>query len=498
MLCLSEDGNLLAIIDPNLGLDPGAFGAVTLSEAFAGVDGLDERVQTFVDLLRATAADQMRIVAVILRRAADSLRFQRGRIGDLPLDREAILFNTGVDWRHPFTNGSAVISSISLDSSEDNFRDKQLNPTLGDSFVANQFRFTAGLALDLPLGRGGGKVSAQAPVIAAGHGVDAARALLEHTAAERALVALEAYWDTAAAAERVALLDDSSAIQERLLGATEQLVEADVVPRVDLALNRARLSTVHADTAGARQALEFARAALVRTVGLGAEELAAGPQTEVGLESWIAGEPLAAADVERLIQLASERREDLQAAESVVEANRALAAAARHDLLPDFRLSFNLSYNAFHESFSERFYDPEGFEKAIEGVFAGPSYGLALTFRLPVGNNSARGRLLQSRVRHGGERNRRHGPRAHHPPARHRAHRHDRPHAPGARVATRSPGAHRGDAGGDRGAVPGRRPDGARHADDRSPAHQRATRRASTPSAATCRWWRDCVSRPDR
>lgn len=399
LLCLDEDGNLLAIIDPNLGLDPASFGTVALGEAFAGVDGIDERVQVFVDLLRATAADQMRLVALILRRTANSLRFQRVRIGDLPLDREAILFNAGVDWRHPFENGTAVISTIGFDSSEENFRDKPLSPTLGDSGVANQFRVTAGVALDLPLGRGAGRVSARAPIVAAGHGVEAARSLLEHTASERALAALEAYWDAAVAAERVTLFEESRTIQQRLLGATEQLVEADVVARVDLALNRARLATVEASSAGARQALDVARANLVRAVGMAAEDLAAGPQTVVGLDPWLpqtGGETPSGADVDALIRAAAERREDLAAAASVVEANRALAAAARHDLLPDFRLSLNLSYNAFHESFGERFYDVEGFEKAVEGVFAGPSYGLALTFRLPVGNNAARGRLLQA------------------------------------------------------------------------------------------------------
>ena len=396
LLCLNDDGNLLAIIDPNLGIDPGSLGAVSLGEAFAGIEGIDERVQVFVDLLRATAADQMRLVALILRRTANSLRFQRERIGDLPLDREAILFNAGVNWAHPFDNGSSLTSVVNLDSSEQNFRDKPLVPSLGDSGVANQFRVTAGLVYDLPLGRGAGKVSAQAPIVAAGHGVDAARALLEHTAAERALVALEAYWDASVAARRIDYVDESLTIQRRLLGATEQLVDADVVPRVDLALNRARLATVEAGSASARDALDVARANLVRVIGMGAEDLVAGPETSVGLDEWLAGQHPTKADVEALIRLATERREDLHAADSVVEANRALTAAAKHDLLPEFRLSFNLSYNAFHETFQERFFDPEGFEKALEGVFAGPSYGVALTFRLPVGNNAAEGRLLQS------------------------------------------------------------------------------------------------------
>ena len=59
-------------------------------------------------------------------------------------------------------------------------------------------------------------------------------------------------------------------------------------------------------------------------------------------------------------------------------------------------LAVNFSYAGLEESFDERYYDLEGFWKAASGKLAGPSYGVALRFTVPVGNNEARGRLVQA------------------------------------------------------------------------------------------------------
>ncbi|HSM12996.1 MAG TPA: hypothetical protein VLA66_02935, partial [Thermoanaerobaculia bacterium] len=164
IICVDDDGNLLGLVSSEFAIDPSVFGAVSLAQAFVGLSGLDERVQVFVDLLRSAAADQLRLAALILRRTADSLRFQRIRLGDVPTDRESIRMDLGLDHQHRFRNGSALVSSLSLASTEENFRGKPHNPTLGDSTLPNVFRVGAGIALDLPLGRGGGRKSFEAPL----------------------------------------------------------------------------------------------------------------------------------------------------------------------------------------------------------------------------------------------------------------------------------------------------------------------------------------------
>ena len=397
VLCLDENGNLLGVLDPALAVGPTLFSAVSLAEAFVGLEGLNGRIQLFADSLRATAADQIRLVADILTGTATALRIQRDNIGDLPRDRETILLDTGVDYRIPFRNGIALISSLSLASSEDNFTDKPLDPEFGDSFVANQFRVTGGMSLEIPLARGGGRASYSAPLVAAEKAEEAARSLYRHAAAERAAIALEAYWDVVAAKHRLALFETSLSQQDQLLDATQQLIDGEQVARLEIERNRAQRAATASSVAAARRALSEARAALAREIGAEAAELdVLDADTDFAL--FLDQSIEAALDAEAVVQLALAERDDVQAAARRVEAESTLAAAAELDLRPQIDLRLNASYNAYHETFDTRFYEPEGFGDAFSEPWAGPSYGIALRFRVPLGNNAARGRLLQAQA----------------------------------------------------------------------------------------------------
>ncbi|MEO8197394.1 MAG: TolC family protein [Thermoanaerobaculia bacterium] len=396
LLCLDDNGNLLGVLDPALAVGPTLFSAVSLAEAFVGLEGLNGRIQLFADSLRATAADQIRLVADILNGTATALRIQRNNIGDLPRDRESILLDTRVDYRMPFQNGTALVSSLALASSEDNFTDKPLDPEFGDSFVANQFRVTGGLSLEIPLGRGGGRKSYAAPLVAAELAEAAARSLYRQAAAERAAVALEAYWDVVAAKQRLALLESSLAQQDRLLDATQQLIEGEQVARLEIERNRAQRAATESSVASGRRALTEARAALAREIGAFASELdVMDPATDFALFLEPAIET--ALDAEAVVSLALAERDDVKAAAQRLEAESTLAAAAELDIRPRIDLRLNASYNAYHETYDTRFYEPKGFGDAFSEPWAGPSYGIALRFRLPIGNNAARGRLLQAR-----------------------------------------------------------------------------------------------------
>lgn len=396
VLCLDDNGDLLGVLDPALAVGPTLFSAVSLADAFVGLEGLNGRIQLFADSLRATAADQIRLVADILTGTATALRIQRDNIGDLPRDRESILLDTGFDYRIPFQNGTSLISSLSLASSEDNFIDKPLDPEFGDSFVANQFRVTGGLSLEIPLGRGSGRASFAAPLVAAEKAEAAARSLYRHAAAERAAVTLEAYWDVVAAKRRLALYEASLAQQTRLLDATQLLIDGEQLARLDIERNRAQRAAAESSVASGRRALSEARAALAREIGAFASELdAMDPGTDFAL--FLDESADAAPDAEELVQLALAERDDVKAAAERVEAEATLAAAAELDLRPRVDLRLNASYNAYHETYDTRFYEPQGFGDAFGEPWSGPSYGVALRFRLPIGNNAARGRLLQAR-----------------------------------------------------------------------------------------------------
>ncbi|MEO7975358.1 MAG: TolC family protein, partial [Thermoanaerobaculia bacterium] len=396
LLCLDDNGDLLGVLDPALAVGPTLFSAISLADAFVGLEGLNGRIQLFADSLRATAADQIRLVADILSGTATALRIQRDNIGDLPRDRETILLDTGVDYRIPFQNGTALISSVSLASSEDNFTDKPLDPQFGDSFVANQFRVTGGVSLEIPLGQGGGRKSYAAPLVAAEQAEAAARSLYRHAAAERAAVALEAYWDVVAAKQRLALLETSLLQQDRLLDATQQLIDGEQIARLDIERNRAQRSATESSVAAARRALSEARADLALEIGAFASELdVMDPDTD--FSAFLDESIEATLDAEALVRLALAERDDVQAAAHRLEAESTLAAAAELDLRPRIDLRLNASYNAYHETYDTRFYEPQGFGDAFSEPWSGPSYGIALRFRLPIGNNAARGRLLQAR-----------------------------------------------------------------------------------------------------
>jgi len=394
VLCFDANDTFLGIL--GRGPSAEAFNAFDLTGLFDDLSAIDERLEAFVRAHLGLLSDELRVIAIALRQAAESLRLQRQRIGVLPRDLETIRLDLGFDWQHRFRSGARFVSTIDFNSTEDNYLGKRRLPAYGDSFIPNTFLATFGIGLDVPLGRGGGRVSAEAPVRAAEQNVAAARALFEQLAAQRALDTAEAYWDAAAAARRLSLLEESLATQGELLEAGKELVEAEIIPAVDLKRNQAQTAQIAAQVTAARQTLALARLELARTLGLDIASLSEAPDATEELATWLDADPLGNADIEPLIARAWANRDDARAAAALSAANATLVEAARADLRPEIALSLNLSYNAFHESFRDRFYDFEGFGRALEDKFAGPSYGISLRYRLPIGNHQARGRLLQA------------------------------------------------------------------------------------------------------
>ena len=394
-ICLNSNGEIVGIIDPG-----GTFSTASASDlrflAFLeGIQGLDSSIDAISRDYINFFADLLRVLSRQLHITASSLRLQRGWLGEVPFEDETIGFNSDLSYQWRFRRGSALTSTLSLDSSEDNFGGKLRDPRFGDSLNPNLFTTTVGLTLDLPLGRGAG-LSAGAPERAATQAASAAAHFLEQSASETSLGTVQAYLEVAAAQERVALLDESVLRQERILEGTESLVEADQVPGIDLKRSQARLAQTRSDALGARQALHTARLDLQRAMGLEAKSLDATPVATDSLRALLPGDLAAPSDLESLVARAVERRGDVRAAAELHEANRILFEAAQHDLRPEVGLKLNVSFNGLYESFKDRWYDVEGFMRAADGKVAGPSYGGALTFKLPIGNHAARGRLLQA------------------------------------------------------------------------------------------------------
>ncbi len=334
----------------------------------------------------------MRQIASLLRGSAEIFRIQRNRLGAMPEIEEALEFRFELGRRRQFRNGILLTSSVSLAGTEDNFRDKPLDPLFGDSLAPNTFRVSAGASLQVPLGKGRGKAATAGPEMSSAATLKAEQELVVHSASAEALAAVEAYWELAAAQERSRLLQRSVESRERIYQATLELIDADELPGSEVHRAAARLADGRSQLAEARREVINRRLELAEVMGGQVAELAdaplAGdilpepPAEPIGTQVWVA-------------RGLSQRR-DLRAATQTTLAGEILERTARANLRRQVDLAFTMSYTGFHESFDQRLYDLSGYREAAGGRFAGPSYGAGIRFRLPVRNSEAEGRLLQA------------------------------------------------------------------------------------------------------
>jgi len=270
--------------------------------------------------------------------------------------------------------------------------------------VAPANRARAGVNLLLPLARNrqGGVVEAGRRAAAAGF--DAASADLHQTVAQTAYEAAAAYWDYAAASERLAAYRDSEARARVLVEETAELVRGDARPRADLRQFTDNLATKRAQRLAAEQTEAEARRRLGVVLGLPAAQIGllpparlaagdaatpraavtpgdAGRDTERHTATWAAA---ASAD-------ALARRPDVRAA----AARRASAAhrvdAAHSALRPRLDLTVGMSYAGLTRG--------AGFDGLVSPLGAGMAGGVAtlqLQYELPARNLLARGQADQA------------------------------------------------------------------------------------------------------
>ena len=362
---------------------------------------LRELLEFFDDPLREALRDdlearflaELELIASTLQATSDILWIARERLGVTP---DVIQFETlDLAFAHQlrFRNGTSFTSSLSFTSSEENFEGKPRNaPAFGDSTFPNIFTSVLGVNYTLPLGKGRGAVATAAPERAAEADLQAAAELLRHTASERALATVTAYWRLAAAQQRLEWLSRSQELQRELLDRLHDLLDQGQIIRSDLSRAKARTAEVLAEVAGARRAEVAARLDLAAAMGLSPSALEHAPRAGARLP---AGEP-GSGTAEDWIEAGLARRHDLRAAAAATRSSDILARASEANLRHRVDLSLNASYNALHDTFEHRLYEPDGFVEAWEGDIVGPSYGFGLRWAIPVRNRAARGRLVQA------------------------------------------------------------------------------------------------------
>jgi len=382
IVCLDRFGNVVGIVNP------------------IAIQGRDQALQ----------------IAQTLYTKALELYEQFAKIGEIPGTQLNYRFDLGLKHQTNFRNGSQLSLNFSLRGTELDFVGKParfdcgpfffFDPNVqgdpprdfnssdcGDSPQINSFTSRIGFTYLVPLGKKRGRASAQASELAAQANLKAAWLALAHTAAERSLETINAYWDAAAARDRLRYLQGSSQIQQRLVGATHDLISGGEKAESELSKAQARAAQVDAGVAAAREELVKARVALVAAMGTSASSLAEAPLPAEALDSVAAANAL---DPAPWIRDGMTSRYDIQAAAEEVHAAQILERAAKVDLGGRVDLTMGMYYSGLYESWDKPFYRGDALWQATQGGLAGPSWTVALKFTLPVGNNAARGRLKQA------------------------------------------------------------------------------------------------------
>lgn len=193
---------------------------------------------------------------------------------------------------------------------------------------------------------------------------------------------LVAYWTYRV---RGALHQAAVSSEERsrnMLASNKKLVEASEKPRADLVLLQADLADKTVFRQAAALALNDAKSALGRLLGLGGAEISALPAPADALPAVGAMRVLTDAQLAGLRADALARRTDLLALAKQIEANQRLTEAARHGLLPKLDLEVGVSYS-------------KAYQTDISRSLAGPSVIARLNYQFPLQNKTARGVLLE-------------------------------------------------------------------------------------------------------
>jgi len=289
--------------------------------------------------------------------------------------------NVAASYSRLLRSGLTLAGSIDLRRQVD-------TATLPDGLTTSSSR----LQLIFPLMRGRGTRITTAEEVAAGLRRDSSVLELRHVTAALITHVVTSYWQLVAAERNRVVASGSAERGARLVENTRALIEADQIPRSDLASARANAADREAARLEAEQAFVEARQQLLLDMGYRDTDRA-----EISsLDDFTILEQLPDArtlpdDPASFIEGTLARRADYAAAQARIESARLLREAATNGLLPQVDLSANVGYSSFAEGRTfGRFWSASGSE--VDGLDAFAQ----ITYRLPMQNRLASGRLAQA------------------------------------------------------------------------------------------------------
>ena len=311
-------------------------------------------------------------------------------VDDSTIQSNTSSFSLGLQRKFRF----GLLASVSLDYDQfsDNFPFNQFNidvgPDISDHNVSTSFSLTQ------PLFRGRGYKVNTALEKSSELQLESAENNFELNTSFELLQTATTYWQYLAAYKNLTIFQENEQRVRNVLNITEELVNADKKPAGDLEQIRADLANQERLTTIAEQNLYNAKLNLGRAIGLTDEE------------SEQIGDPVnefptidqsgftTSLSTDKMIQLATENRSDIEAFDLVKESLELQLKLAGNNLQPQLDLTGFATYggvntgNGLNQAFNA-FSDREGRNYGV---------GIRLNFAFPVNNNLAKGNYIISKT----------------------------------------------------------------------------------------------------
>ncbi|MES2949269.1 MAG: TolC family protein [Pseudomonadota bacterium] len=310
--------------------------------------------------------------------AADQLLAGEGAADSVASDET----NSSVKLTQLLRNGVTIEPSLSISRATDN------SVTSQQTAVAN--RATVAVNVTVPLLKNNG-----ADVVAVGERtaqleLEAVRLDRTQVLSQATLGVVSAYWAYLAAEKSRLVAVDAETSSVRRTEDTNKLVQAEVLPAAERDLVAADGAAKRSARIAAEQALEEARAALARSMGLSPQEAHALPLPGEDFPSVLAPAPYPVRQLERMRELALRQRADLQAAQIRYGQAEINLDATRKGLKPQLDLILGVGVSGLNEGNANTNYFG-----AANSNLRGPNATLGLNYQFPVQNRGAAGLLTQ-------------------------------------------------------------------------------------------------------
>ncbi len=308
-------------------------------------------------------------------------------LGDVPKTKQETKASLDISGQKMLRSG--IILSPGMNISEQGWEHRHVDQTESPIYKS-EFRFD----IQVPLGKGRGVESAAAGETSAKINYEASLLTLRRTVSNSIYSVLAAYWDLAAAQERLELYKKSAQSQKELLNLSQSLADADELPKSEIIRIKARETNARAMVSDAQKALQQARVNLARIIGLKVEGMDNAPLAADVFPKSLAASAFVSLNTSAFVNYAIAQRQDYQAALKIQEAAKVLARAAEIDLAPQTDAGLTVSYSGLDQNANPA----KGLEGVVLRDYTGPSFKARFNLDWAIANNAAKGNLVKARA----------------------------------------------------------------------------------------------------